>query len=1003
MYALRQVMGIFALALLIPSIAYSQASIGGVVRDASGAVIPGATVEAASPALIEKVRSVVTDGSGQYRIVALAPGRYTVTFTLPGFNTFVREGIELEGTFVATVNAEMRVGALEETVTVSGAAPVVDTQSTRQQAVMSRDIVRDIPTSRQIFGVMTLIPGITTSVRDVGGTSLNQAGNYTIHGGRNADGRVAIDGVTVGQRGGNPMAPTDEVGANMTMYQMNAGLMQETTISTSGGLGEAETGGILVNMLPREGGNTTRGSFYGTFGNDAMQGSNYDDRLRRLGLRAPNEVLKVWEFSGLVGGPVLKDRLWYVLSGKHTGTRNTVAGMFFNKNAGDITKWNYEPDLARQAFSDDTLWSTALRLTYQASQRNKFNIFWDEQQRLTNELGGGSATASPETAFLTISRPLRAFNATWNSPVTNKLLLEAGYGGTFLQWGGKGKPGYNPALIRVVEQAGTIPGLTYRAQNAWNSNMLFPTQARGSASYVTGSHSAKFGFSRTWNVYDDRYGNSDLNPIQYRFSNGVPNQLTLTDNPRNRLARVYTGGIFAQDSWTIRRLSLQGGVRFDFSHAFFPEQVIGGGRYNPTKINIPKSEGAKLRDLTPRMAVNYDLFGTGKTAVKMTLGKYMQATELFWFGELMNPSLRIATSTTRSWNDSFFPVGDPRRGNFAPDCDLLNRAANDECGAYANSNFGTATLSQNVDPNILTGSGHRQYNWEWSTSVQHELLPRVGINVAAFRRVYGNFLATDNLATTSANYTQFSLTAPADSRLPDGGGYTLTNLFNVNPANFGQTNILITEDAKYGDGQKDFWTGYDVNMTLRAVGGFSASGGMSTGRQTKNTCALKQLVPEFGGGVSGQTNGETDPWCARNEKFQTQFKGFASYIVPKVDMLVSATFQSALGPVLAANFNAPNATIAPSLGRPLSGGAANALINLVEPGQLFGDRVNQVDLRFAKVLTFRGTRTNVGVDFFNALNANTPLTYNQTYGSAWLTPQTVLQARLIKLSFQLDF
>jgi hypothetical protein len=999
MRVLYRILGVCALAMLLPGMAYAQASIAGVVRDASGAVIPGVTVEAASPALIEKVRTVVTDGSGQYRIIELRPGAYTVTFTLAGFNTVKREGIELEGTFVATVNAEMRVGALEETITVTGAASVVDTQSARQQAVMSRDVVRDIPTSRSYFALAVLIPGVNTSQRDVGGTSLNQAGNYTIHGGRNADGRVSVDGVTVGQRGGNPLAPTDEVGANMTMYQMNAGLMQETAISTSGGLGEAETGGILVNMVPREGGNTLRGSFYGTWGNDKMQGSNYDDRLRSLGLRAPNEVLKVWEVSGQVGGPVIQDRLWYVLSGKHTGTENTVAGMYYNLNAGDVTKWNYEPDFSRQAFSDDVLWSTALRLTYQMTPRNKFNVFWDEQRRTTNKEGGGASTntslTAPEASNIGISWPSRAFNSTWSSPVTNRLLLEAGYGGTFLQWGGKAKPGYTPELIRVVEQAGAFPNLTYRGQQQWNSNFLFPTQLRGSLSYVTGSHSAKFGGSRTWNVYDDRYGASDINPIQYRFSNGVPNQLTITDNPRYRQARVYTGGLYAQDSWIIQRLTVQGGLRFDTSHAFFPEQYVGGGRYNPTRIDFARTEGAQLWDISPRVALSYDVRGDGKTAVKMTLGKYMQATELFWFGELTNPTLRIATSTTRSWSDA--------DRDFNPDCDLLNSAANGECGAYANLNFGTSRFSQNIDQDIMTGSGHRQYNWEWSGTVQHELMPRVGLNFGVFRRTYGNFLATDNLATTSADYTRFSLTAPSDPRLPGGGGYTLTNLYNVNPAQFGQTSYFITSDEKYADAQKDYWTGYDFNVTVRAVRGFTASGGLSTGRQTKDTCALKELVPEFGGNVSGQTLGETDPWCLRQEKFQTQYKGLASYILPKIDVLVSGTFQSALGPVLAANFNAPNAVIQPSLGRPLSGGAANVQVNLVEPGQLFGERINQVDLRFAKVLNFRGTRTNVGLDLFNALNTNTPTAYNQTYGPSWLTPTTVLPARFIKVSAQLDF
>jgi hypothetical protein len=985
MRVVRLALTVCVLSLLVPSLVYAQASIAGVVRDTSGAVLPGVTVEAASPALIEKVRTVVTDGAGLFNIQDLRPGTYTVTFTLPGFSTVKREGVELSGTFTANVNAELRVGALEETITVTGSAPVVDTQNVRQQQVLDNNIVRDLPTSRSYFALAVLIPGMSTSQRDVGGTSLNMAGNYTIHGGRAGDGRVMVDGVSVGQRGGSPTSPTDQVGVNMTMYQMNAGLMQETVISTSGGLGEAETGGVVVNMVPREGGNTYRGSLYGTFGNDAMQGSNYDDRLRAVGLRAPNEVLKVWEATAQVGGPLMLDRLWYVVSAKHQATRNTVAGMYHNLNAGDITKWTYEPDTTRQAFNDDTLWSVALRLTWQINAKNKLNVFWDEQDRITNALGGGASTTSPEASSMSISDPSRAFNVTWSSPLTNRLLLEAGYGGTHLQWGGTEKPGYDRRMIRVTEQSGIIPGLTYRGMT-WDRNILTPDHVRASVSYVTGTHNAKFGVVRSFNVFDDQSNNP--NPIAYRFNNGIPNQLTLTDSPRDRLARVYTGGAYAQDSWVLGRVTLQGGIRFDTTHSWFPEQVAGFTQYVPNGFSIPKTEGAALKDITPRMAASWDVSGDGRTAVKMTLGKYMQATELFWQGELLNPTLRLATSTSRSWNDL--------DRDFVPDCDQLNPLANGECGTYSNLNFGKNVYSQTIDPAILNGWGYRPFDWNFSASVERELIPRVGVNFGVFRRWYGNFLVTDNRAVAASDFDSFSVTAPSDSRLPNGGGYTLSGLYNVNPSKFGQTDQLITSVKTYDGGQEQHWNGVDVNVNVRGVKGVTFSGGVSTGRQTQDTCELKQLIPESGGG-------ESDPWCRREEIFQTQYKGLASYTIPRVDVLVSGTFQSALGPSLAANFNVPNAQVIPSLGRPLSGGAANVQVNLVEPGKLFGDRINQVDIRFAKVLTYGRSRTIIGVDLFNALNVNTPTTYNQTYGPAWLTPTGVLQARFIKLSAQIDW
>jgi hypothetical protein len=970
--------GVFVLAVLLPGTLYAQASIAGVVRDSSGAVLPGVTVEASSPALIEKVRTVVTDGAGQYRIIDLRPGTYAVTFTLPGFNTVRREGVELSGDAVANVAAEMRVGALEETITVTGAAPVVDVQGVRQQQVLGREIVRDLPTSRSYYTLVALIPGMVIDNRDVGGTSLDQTGDFTIHGGKAGDGRMAVDGISVAQRTG-----VGGDGANRSMFSMNAGLMQETVISTSGGLGEAETSGVLINMVPREGGNTIRGSLFGTFGNGATQGSNFDDELRAT-VRTPNDVKAVWETSAQVGGPLLADRLWYVASAKHAGTRNWIAGMFHNLNAGDITKWTYEPDLSRRAFDDTTLKSVAVRLTWQASAKNKFNMFWDEQQRHSNYLGGGAATTSPESSTLGMSDPSRAFSATWSSPQTNRLLLEAGMGGTWLQWGAKPRPGYDRRMIRVQEQAGLIPGLNYRGMT-WDSNELSPYQIRASASYVTGSHSAKVGMTHTWNSYDDESNNP--NPIQFRLNNGVPNQLTLTDSPRDRNAHVNSLGVYAQDSWVLGRLTLQGGLRFDGHRSYFLPQSAGFTPYVPNGFSIPHTEGSKIRDITPRMAAAYDLRGDGRTAIKMTLGKYVAAQEIGTFGEQLNPTVRLATTTNRSWNDA--------NRNFVPDCDLLNPVANGECGAYSNSNFGRNVYSETFDPEMLTGWGQRQYNWEFSTTVQREIIPRVGVTVGAFRRWYGNFIVTDNRATAASDYNTFSVTAPSDPRLPGGGGYVLSGLYDVVPTKFGQTDNFITSVKTFGGGQKEFWTGYDANITVRGVGGATLSGGISTGRTTRDSCELKRQLPEHGG--------VADPWCERNETFRSSYKALGSYVIPRIEVLISGTFQSIPGSSLAANFNVPNAQIIPSLGRPLSGGAANVQVNLVEPGTFFGDRVNQVDIRFAKVLTFGRTRANVGVDLYNALNTNVATAYNQTYGANWLTPQAIMPARFIKFNAQFDW
>ena len=367
--------------LMLPAIVWAQATITGTAKDTSGAVLPGVTVEAASPALIERVRSVVTDDTGQYRIVDLRPGTYIVTFTLPGFSTIRREGIELSGRFTATVDANLPVGSLEETLTVTAESPVVDLKTARREQVVNRELLSSIPSARTYQTMIGLAPGVTTGgSQDVGGLNSPATRTFAIHGGPQTEGRVMVDGMNAGAARG---------GAGVSNYQVDVANAQELAYMLSGGLGEAETGGPTMNVVPRTGGNTFAGSFFFSGANSALQGSNLTQELRDAGLRDPNELIKSWEANGAIGGPILRDRLWFFLSTKRQVTRFYVSGMYYNKNAGNPNAWTYEPDLSRRAIYDGTWTNVPLRLTWQATPRNKFNIFWDEQRMCLECDAGG--------------------------------------------------------------------------------------------------------------------------------------------------------------------------------------------------------------------------------------------------------------------------------------------------------------------------------------------------------------------------------------------------------------------------------------------------------------------------------------------------------------------------------------------------------------------------------------------------------------------------------------
>src|SRR2546425_1470126 len=286
--------------VLLPAAALGQSattgSIAGVVRDVTGAVLPGVTVEAASPALIEKVRAVVSDGQGQYKIVELRPGTYSVTFTLPGFATVKREGTELTTGFTATVNAELRVGALEETITVTTASPVVDTQNVRTQNALSRETLDALPTNRTMQGYATLTVGATSvgsagSTHDVGGDKMDQYGTVDYHGNSAGDGRWLFDGMRI-----NNTVVTG--GGASKFYSINQADAQEVVLEVAGMSAEAETSGVHVNVVPKTGGNTFKGYFFTSGNTGAMQQSNLTDELRARGLNTVTDLKRVYDVGG---------------------------------------------------------------------------------------------------------------------------------------------------------------------------------------------------------------------------------------------------------------------------------------------------------------------------------------------------------------------------------------------------------------------------------------------------------------------------------------------------------------------------------------------------------------------------------------------------------------------------------------------------------------------------------------------------------------------------------
>jgi hypothetical protein len=404
-------------AILIPSTVQAQATITGTAKDTTGSVLPGVTVEVSSPALIERVRTVVTDATGQYRVVDLRPGLYAVAFTLTGFETLKREGIELSGTFTATVNADLKVGGVAETLTVTGQSPIVDVQSVQREQVLSKEIVDTLPTVRNPFNLAAaLVPGMTTTTQDVGGTSsVSGTGQLTFHGSLLADLRMMVNGFSTQNADG---------GSGSTGYLPNPGATQEVVIDTSGLTAEQEWGGPRLNITPRDGGNTFRGSMFASYSNNHMAGSNFTPALSAAGLRTPNSLKKVYDVNPAFGGPVLRDKLWFFGSWRRNGITNYVANMFVNANSGNPNVWTYVPDLTQPALQVSYQTSISGHLTWQINQKNKISGFYDDQHR--NTVQSASAVTAPETALGVDYYPNNMGTLTWTSTPSHRVLIEAG-------------------------------------------------------------------------------------------------------------------------------------------------------------------------------------------------------------------------------------------------------------------------------------------------------------------------------------------------------------------------------------------------------------------------------------------------------------------------------------------------------------------------------------------------------------------------------------------------
>jgi hypothetical protein len=1033
---------IFMLACIVLAPAFASAqtsSISGVVRDDTGAVMPGVTVEAASPALIEKVRSTTTGGSGQYSILALRPGIYTVTFTLPGFSTVVRQGIELTSDFTATINVDLKVGTLEETLTVTGESPIVDTQSITQRVVMTAEVREALPTGRNIQAVGIMIPGTTIAVggggalsRDVGGSGNLQQSPLQYRG--SGDTVQTIEGIRL-----NNLCAQ---GAYSGVY-WNDSSFEEFSYVTGADSAEVGQGGMRVNMVPRDGGNTFRGSVIANyagegFGSDNCGSPGIGQACTRSNLSGsktfnPNNhisnvdvIQKIWDVNPQIGGPIVRNKVWFNYTFRHLGSTKTKTDAYFDANPSQFV---YTPDFTKPGLDDGHIVSNAGRISWQLSGKDKISAYHDNQRKYRDHWGI-AATIPPEAAGVQVTPTSFVHVTKWTRTHTNKLLFEGGFGMYNQEYTELYQPSVTGTDEKVWSDEAIINARVYnvvdssngRQANAWPNPADHFSVLRtfmGAASYVAGAHSLRVGATLTngdWRLLTRWSG--DMQPITY--NNGAPVQVTLR-LPSDRNNGVNRDlGLYAQDRWSMGRVTLNLGLRFDQfigesrESSVLPSRLSGGATFGdcPDGLVDPGDLCTGIvqnwKDISPRVGFAMDVFGDGRTAIKASYARYV-AGQAIAFANQVNPIGALTASDTRAWRDL--------DGNGLPLDANGNIQFNELTNSAATPTFGRLTVpTTQYDPELLRGWGKRGYNNEVTFAMQHQLADRISVNGGYYRRTFGNQTISDDLRYDATSYNSVCITAPSDPDLPGGGGYQVCGIQDIKPEVFARqqpANSLIRFSEDFG-GETNLYQGFDINLESRFRNGAFLRGGIAATSRTFDNCNLLVAGTDAVPAGSDEIYPDGTKGCHREYGYRPDAKLSGSYTLPW-DVQLAGTYQftrgvqnGGAGPSVTASWAVTNAIATQQLGRVWAGNAASRTVQLISEGKDYGKHnLNQLDLKLAKRFTTGRARLRFDFDLYNVFNSSWPFTVSTTYSNAasasWLRPINVLQHRFFKLGMHVSF